>query len=62
MTVDTYSTYYRKASRDTEEYAAWYKAHEKPALSDEAFHDEDDYSIALEDFRARFEKSARIVN
>ncbi|MEZ6012002.1 MAG: serine/threonine protein phosphatase [Hyphomonas sp.] len=62
MTVDTYSTYYKKASRDTEEYAAWYKAHEKPDLSDEAFHDEDDYSIVLEDFRARFEKSARIAN
>jgi hypothetical protein len=56
MTVNTYSTYYRKASRDTAEYAEWYKAHEQPQLSDEAFHDADDYSIALEDFRPRFEK------
>lgn len=56
MTVDTYSTYYRKTSRDTAEYAEWYKAHEQPQLSDEAFHDTDDYSIPLEDFRARFEK------
>ena len=62
MTVDTYSTYYHKASRDTEEYADWYKAHEKPELSDEAFHDEDDYSITLEDFRARFDETGRIAN
>jgi len=62
MKVATYSTYYRKASRETEEYAAWYKADEKPELSDEAYHDEDDYSITLEDFRARFDATARIVN
>ena len=62
MTVNTYSTYYREASRDTEQYAAWYKAGEKPNLSDEAFHDEDDYSVSLEDFRARFDATGRIAN
>jgi hypothetical protein len=54
LTVETYSTYYRKQSRDVSEYAAWYKAAEKPDLSDEAFHDEDDYVLQLDDFRSRF--------
>ena len=54
LKVETYSTHYRKQSRDTAEYAAWYKAGEKPELSDAAFHDEDDYTLVLEDFRARF--------
>ena len=54
MRVETYSTYYREQSRDVEEYAAWYKAGEKPNLSDEAFHDEDDYSIVLDGFVSRF--------
>ncbi|MEZ5986017.1 MAG: serine/threonine protein phosphatase [Hyphomonas sp.] len=54
LTVETYSTYYRKQSRDVSEYAAWYKAGEKPDLSDEAFHDEDDYVLQLDDFRSRF--------
>ena len=56
MTVKTYSTHYEKMSRDTAEYAAWYKAGEKPNLSDDAFHDEDDYTVTLTDFRARFDK------
>jgi hypothetical protein len=36
------------------EYAGWYKAGEKPELSDAAFHDEDDYVLVLDDFRSRF--------
>ncbi|MAN47003.1 MAG: serine/threonine protein phosphatase [Hyphomonas sp.] len=62
LTVDTYSTYYRKDSRDTADYAVWYKAAEKPNLSDEAFHDEDDYTLSLEDFRARFDETGRVKN
>ena len=52
--VRTYSTHYKKQSRDTAEYAAWYKAAEKPKLSDEAFHGEDDFRIDLTGFRKRF--------
>jgi hypothetical protein len=54
LTVETYSTCYRKQSRDVAEYADWYKAGEKPDLFDEAFHDEDDYVLVLDDFRSRF--------
>lgn len=52
--VRTYSTHYKKQSSDTADYAAWYKAGEKPKLSDEAFHGEDDYKIDLTGFRERF--------
>ena len=61
MTVKTYSTHYEKLSRDTAEYAAWYKAGEKPDLSDAAFHDEDDYAVTLTDFRARFDETGRLA-
>ena len=61
MTVKTYSTHYEKMSRDTDTYAAWYKAGEKPNLSDAAFHDEDDYAVTLTGFRARFDKTGRIA-
>jgi hypothetical protein len=54
ITVKTYSTVYKQGSRDTPQYAAWYKAHEKPAMSDQQFQDQDDYSISLTDFRQRF--------
>ena len=59
MRVKTYSTHYGASSRETDEYAAWYKAGEKPDLSDEAFHDEDDYALELSDFRARFDATGR---
>lgn len=52
--VRTYSTHYHKQSSDTADYAAWYKAAEKPKLTDEQFHGQDDFSIALTGFRARF--------
>ncbi len=61
MRVKTYSTHYRKLSRETEQYADWYKAREQPHLSDEAFHDEDDFVIELSDFVDRFGQSARVV-
>jgi hypothetical protein len=52
--VHTYSTLYKKESVDTAEYAAWYKAHEKPQLTDAEFHAQDDFTVDLTDFRARF--------
>lgn len=54
LTVRTYSTHYKAFSRDLPDYAAWYKPGEKPNLSDEAFHDEDDFVITLDDFHARY--------
>jgi len=54
--VRTYSTHYGKQSSDTADYAAWYKAKEKPKLSDADFHAQDDFSFDLADFRQRFGK------
>ena len=54
--VRTYSTHYKKQSSDTAEYAAWYKAAEKPKMTDEQFHGQDDFTIDLTGFRARFGK------
>ena len=54
--VSTYSTYYKTRSVDAPSYAAWYKPQEKPAVTDGAFHAQDDFTIELTDFRARFGK------
>jgi 3',5'-cyclic AMP phosphodiesterase CpdA len=52
--VHTYSTVYKRESVDTPAYAAWYKAQEKPGLSDADFKSADDFSFDLPDFRRRF--------
>ena len=52
--VQTYSTHYKKRSRDVAEYAAWYKAAEKPKMTDAEFQAQDDFVIQLSDFRKRF--------
>lgn len=57
--VRTYSTHYKTMSVNAPDYAAWYKQQEKPKLSDSAFHGEDDFSIDLTDFRARFDATAK---
>jgi hypothetical protein len=54
--VSTYSTQYKMTSKAAHDYAAWYKAAEKPKLDDAAFKASDDFSIELTDFRARFGK------
>lgn len=58
--VSTYSTHYKKRSRDTAEYAAWYRELEQPALTDSQFHQQDDFAFELTDFRARFDKTAKV--
>lgn len=60
LRVRTYSTHYDAFSIDTPRYAAWYKAEEKPALDDEAFHRQDDFVLELTDFRDRFDRHAQI--
>ncbi|WP_206243841.1 metallophosphoesterase [Novosphingobium terrae] len=54
--VQTYSTYYKQQSTQTADYAKWYKAQEKPRLSDADFHGQDDFTLELSDFRQRFAK------
>lgn len=58
--IRTYSSHYKKLSSETADYAAWYKADEKPHLTDQEFHAGDEFTIDLTDFRARFDKTARI--
>lgn len=52
--VTTYSSHYETSSRDHDEYAAWYKARERPEASDAEFHARDDFELELVDFRTRF--------
>ncbi len=58
--VRTYSTHYKAYSNELPSYAAWYKAGEWPQLSDEAFNRQDDFTLTLTDFRARFDKAGRV--
>ncbi|WP_231635624.1 hypothetical protein [Novosphingobium sp. ST904] len=57
--VRTYSTHYKVNSVDASDYAKWYKAEEKPKLTDEEYMKADDFTIDLTDFRTRFRKPAR---
>ena len=59
--VRTYSTYYKKHSGEAVNYAQWYKAQEKPKLSDEDFLRQDEFRIELADFRARFGAPAAVT-
>lgn len=59
VSVRTYSTHYKLSSGEAPNYVDWYKAQEKPALSDEAYLASDEFKIELTDFRARFDRTAR---
>ena len=52
--VRTYSTHYKAFSGDLPNYAAWYRPDEHPKMTDAEFLAADDFTIVLEDFRARF--------
>jgi hypothetical protein len=54
MQVRTYSPHYRAYANELPTYAAWYKPHEAPELSDADFVAKDEFSVAVPDFRARF--------
>ncbi len=54
--VRTYSTHYHTFSTENPNYAAWYKAAERPNETDAQFQVEDDFTFALTDFRERFGK------
>jgi hypothetical protein len=61
--VRTYSTYYHAYSSQLPTYVAWYKADEKPNLSDQEFLASEEFTVELSDFRKRFgsgcQKTAR---
>lgn len=52
--VRTYSTHYKSTADRLPTYAAFYKAAEKPALSDKDFIAYDEFTLELDDFVARF--------
>ncbi len=52
--VRTYSSHYETTSRDLVSYAAWYKPHEKPKLSDLDFHATDHFDIEMPGFHQRY--------
>lgn len=58
--VRTWSTHYKKHSGDIPQYAAWYRPHEQPKMTDAEFHAADAFSIELTDFHMRFDRRARL--
>ena len=54
LKVRTYSPFYGKDSRALATYAQWYKAAERPELTDGQFIDQSDFVLTLTDFRKRF--------
>jgi hypothetical protein len=52
----TYSTYYKAFSTDLPAYASYYKPYEAKAMTDAQYLKQDDFTIALVDFRDRFGK------
>ena len=54
--VRTYSTHYKQFSSEFANYAAHYRDHEQPGMSDAAFLAEEEFTLALPDFVARFGK------
>ena len=54
ISMRTYSTHYGKYASEMPDYAARYREHEQPEMTDEEFLAAEEYEFALEDFRARF--------
>jgi len=52
--VQTWSSHYRSYSGQLPAYARWYKAYEQPAATDAEFFAMDEFTLELDDFRARF--------
>src|SRR3546814_15332893 len=54
IAVSTYSTHFHSSSERMPTYAALYRPHEQPTMSDPAFLGEENFTLRLEDFRQRF--------
>lgn len=59
IAMRTYSTYYGKHAGEMPDYAARYRPHEQPEMSDAEFMAAEEYEIVLGDFRERFGPPAR---
>jgi 3',5'-cyclic AMP phosphodiesterase CpdA len=58
--VRTYSTHYKALSGAMPQYAAWYRPHEQPKMSDAEFLAAEEFSLSLGDFRKRFDRRGRV--
>ncbi len=58
--VRTVSTHYKTDSDSQPNYAAWYRPHEQPKMSDADFLKADSFTLELTDFRQRFDRRARV--
>ena len=58
--VRTWSTHYKAGSGQMPLYAAWYRPHEQPKMSDAEFLAADEFTLALTDFRKRFDRRGRV--
>jgi hypothetical protein len=56
--VRTYSTRYNTFSSDLPDYAAWYRPHEQPDMTDAEFLAHEAFDIPLSDFAARYAAAA----
>ncbi|HEB89700.1 MAG TPA: hypothetical protein ENI85_09030 [Deltaproteobacteria bacterium] len=52
--VRTYSTHYGVLSGELPTYADWYREHEQPGMTPDEFLAEEEFTLELPDFRARF--------
>lgn len=52
--VRTYSTHFNAYANEIPHYARWYKMAEQPRMTDEQFLGQDEFTIELDDFIARF--------
>jgi len=59
VTVQTWSSYYRRFSGEQPNYASWYRDYEQPKMSDAEFLAADEFTLELTDFRARFGPGAK---
>lgn len=57
--VRTYSTYYHAYASDLPLYAQWYKSSEQPQMTDAEFLAQDEFTLDLTDFQARFGAPSR---
>lgn len=59
LTVSTYSTYYKSTAAQFPPYARYYKAKEKPKMTEDQFIAEEEFSVSMAGFAERF-SAARV--
>ena len=57
LSVQTYSSFFKRYSSEVDEYAEWYRQKEQPDMSDAEFHAADEFVISLDGFEDRFTRN-----